>query len=85
MVRNMKTTIDIPTPLLEQAKTVAAEEGTTLKRLVEEGLRLVVERYSQPAGFKLRSAGYRGEGVQPGVELECWDQLRGLIYQGRGE
>lgn len=85
MVRNMKTTIDIPTPLLERAKTVAAEEGTTLKRLVEEGLRLAVERHSQSAGFKLRSAGYRGEGVQPGVELERWDQLRGLIYQGRGE
>ncbi len=85
MVRNMKTTIDIPTPLLEQAKTVAAEEGTTLRRLVEEGLRLVVEQHSRPAGFKLRSVHFRGDGVQPGVELERWDQIRGLIYQGRGE
>lgn len=84
MVRNMKTTIDIPTPLLEQAKTVAAEEGTTLKRLVEEGLRLVIERRGEPVGFKLRSASYKGEGVQPGVDLERWDQLRGFIYRGRG-
>lgn len=80
----MKTTIDIPTPLLEQAKTVAAEEGTTLKRLVEEGLRLVIERRGEPVGFKLRSASYMGEGVQPGVDLERWDQLRGFIYRARG-
>lgn len=85
MVSNMKTTIDIPEPLLEQAKTVATEEGTTLKRLVEEGLRLVIERHGAPAVFKLRSASSKGEGVQPGVDLERWDQLRGFIYQGRGE
>jgi hypothetical protein len=85
MVSNMKTTIDIPSPLLEQAKTVAAEEGTTLRRLVEEGLRLVIERHDEPVGFKLRSASFRGDGVQPGVDLQRWDQVRGLIYQGRGE
>lgn len=85
MVSNMKTTIDIPAPLLGQAKAVAVEEGTTLRRLVEEGLRLVIERRVEPVGFKLRSASFRGEGVQPGVDLERWDQLRGFIYQGRGE
>ncbi len=61
---------------------IAAEEGTT-GRLVEDGLRLVIERLGTPVGFK-RSASYRGEGVQPGVDLERWDQVRGLIYQGRG-
>jgi hypothetical protein len=81
----MKTTIDIPTPILEQAKMVATEEGTTLKRLVEEGLRLVIERHGAPVGFKLRSASYKGEGVQPGVDLGRWEQLRGFIYQDRGE
>lgn len=80
----MKTTIDIPAPLLEQAKAVAAEEGTTLGRLVEDGLRLVIERHDTPVGFKLRSASYKGEEIQPGVDLERWDQLRGPIYQGLG-
>jgi hypothetical protein len=80
----MKTTMDIPASLLEQAKAVAAEEGTTLGRLMEDGLRLVIERLGTPVGFKLRSASYRGEGVQPEVYLERWDQLRGLIYRGRG-
>ncbi len=81
----MKTTIDIPDPLLEQAKLVASAEGTTLKRLVEEGLRAVIERRGEPSGFKLRSSSFKGEGVQPGVDLERWDQLRGLIYPARGE
>jgi len=85
MVGNMKTTIDLPEPLLEQAKAVAAEEGTTLRRLVEEGLRVVIERHAERSGFVLRSASFKGEGVQPGVDLERWDQLRDLIYQGRGE
>lgn len=85
MVSNMKTTIDLPEPLLEEAKAVAAQEGTTLRRLVEEGLRAVIERHSERSGFALRSASFKGEGVQPGVELQRWDQLRALIYRGRGE
>lgn len=73
-------TVDIPASLLARAKAVAAEEGTTLGQLVEDGLRLVIERHSEPAGFKLRSVSYKGEGVQPSVDLERWDQLRGTIY-----
>ena len=76
--------MNIPTPLLEQAKAVAAEEGTTLGRLVEDGLRLVIERHGTAVGFKLRSASFRGEGVQPGVDFDRWDQVRGLIYRCRG-
>lgn len=84
MVSNMKTTIDIATPLLEQAKAVAAEEGTTLKRLVEEGLRLALERHAEGPHFVLRDASFEGGGVQPGVDLTQWDQLRDAIYRGRG-
>ncbi|MHB8869108.1 MAG: DUF2191 domain-containing protein [Thermoleophilia bacterium] len=80
----MKTTIDIATPLLEQAKSTAAEEGTTLKRLVEEGLRLALERRAEGPRFVLRDASFGGDGVQPGVDLTQWDQLRDAIYRGRG-
>lgn len=77
--------MDIPASLLERAKAVAAEEGTTLGRLVEDGLRMVIERHGEPVGFKLRSASFGDEGVRPGVDLQRWNQLRGLIYQGRAE
>ncbi len=35
----MKTTIEISAALLDEAKKLAARERTTLKRLIEQGLR----------------------------------------------
>ena len=39
----MKTTIEISDPLLEAARQVAGREKTTVRALVEEGLRQVIE------------------------------------------
>jgi len=39
-------------------------------------------RPSRP--FKLRDVSFRGEGVQPGIDLRDWDHIRSLIYEGRG-
>ena len=35
----MKTTIEIPQTLLDEARKLASQEGTTLRALVAEGLR----------------------------------------------
>jgi len=58
----MKTTIEIADPLLAEAKTLAAREQTTVRALVEEGLRHVVRarRPAKTARFKLRDASVRG-------------------------
>jgi len=40
----MKTTVKVPDDLYRKAKATAALSGCTLRDLVEEGLRLVVER-----------------------------------------
>lgn len=40
----MKTTVELPDDLYRKAKATAALSGRKLKDLVEEGLRLVVER-----------------------------------------
>jgi hypothetical protein len=45
----MRTTVDIPDELLRRAKSEAALRGRKLKDLVEEGLRLVVEKQPLPA------------------------------------
>jgi hypothetical protein len=80
----MKTTVDIPDPLLEEVRRAAEREGTTLKALVEAGLRRVLaERRNKGAPFRLRDARFRGEGLQPGVS-GSWDTLRDAIYEGRG-
>jgi len=81
----MKTTIDIADALLDQARATASREGTTVRALVEEGLREVLARH-QPrrTPFRLRDASFRGKGVQPGVDLADWSTLADMIYRGRG-
>ena len=86
MVSHMKTTIHIPDSLFNEARKVAAQEKTTLKALVEEGLRKVVAEHQdrRPEGFKLRQAAFKGPGLQPHVAGVTWDQILDLSYEGRG-
>lgn len=46
----MKTTIDLPEELLQQARMVAARRGTTLRQLVQAGLAWVLKSDPEPAG-----------------------------------
>jgi hypothetical protein len=81
----MKTTVEISDPLLEDARRLAEREGTTLRALVETGLRRVLaERRGKAGAFRLRDARFTGEGLQPGVASGSWDQVRDAIYEGRG-
>jgi len=79
----MKTTIDISDPLLEAAKKAAAREGTTLRALVELGLRQVLEARKRGGAFRLRKATFRGQGLQPEAKELSWEQLRELAYGER--
>ncbi|TAK22569.1 MAG: DUF2191 domain-containing protein [Chloroflexota bacterium] len=81
----MKTTVNIADALLQEARTVAAAEGTTLRDLIEQGLRVSLEsRRGRRPGFCLRDASFRGNGLQPGIKEGSWETIRDLIYQGRG-
>jgi hypothetical protein len=84
MGTHMKTTIEISDAILEQAKRVAVEEGTTLRSLVEEGLRRVVAEHSGGKSFELRDGRFKGKGLQPDVKEGSWELIRDIIYQGRG-
>jgi hypothetical protein len=44
----MKTTLDINDALLVRAKTLAAQQRTSLTRLIEEGLQLRLQRQRLP-------------------------------------
>ena len=44
----MRTTVDLPDELLRRARGRAAEEGTTLTRLLAEGLHLRLQRAEAP-------------------------------------
>jgi hypothetical protein len=84
MVSHMKTTIEISDPLLESAKKAAAREGTTLRALVELGLRQVIETRKRGGVFRLRKASFRGQGLQPAAKDLTWEQMRELAYGERG-
>ncbi|HVC34022.1 MAG TPA: DUF2191 domain-containing protein [Chloroflexota bacterium] len=81
----MKATIDIAEPLLARATQVAATEGVTLRELVEDGLRQVLEEREWHAPFRLRRATFRGQGLQRDAAVAAWQRLRELSYEGRGE
>ena len=77
----MKTTIEIDVRLLSLAKRVAAREGTTLRALVEAGLRQELRKRKTPANaFRLRRATFKGNGLQSAARGLSWDQLRALAY-----
>ncbi|MDP1646775.1 MAG: type II toxin-antitoxin system VapB family antitoxin [Rubrivivax sp.] len=81
----MKTTIDIADALFAEAKHAAEREGTTLKALVEQGLRQVlVAQGRERESFRLRRATFNGRGLQRELQEASWDRLRELAYEGHG-
>lgn len=85
MGTRMKTTIELPDPLLERAKRLAARDSTSLRELVEAGLRHVLkERAVRPAPFVLRDARVDGRGLSPEFAAAGWDAIRNASYEGRG-
>ena len=79
----MRTTLALDDRLLRSAKKRAAEEGTTLTRVIEEALRrhLAAPERSRKA-FRLRLLAKRGRAV-PGVNLADRDALYERM-EGRG-
>jgi succinylarginine dihydrolase len=81
----MKTTLEIADSLLKEARKIAAREGTTLRALVERGLRRVVaENNKPPKKFKLRKVGFKGEGLAPEFKDATWAEILEAAYRGRG-
>lgn len=67
----MRTTISLPEPLLENAKQLAAERGTTLSALLEAALRnflLAPRPASSAPPFRLHTV--RGRLVNPNLDLD---------------
>ena len=80
----MKTTVDITDSLLEEARKAAERERTSMRALIEEGLRKVLATRKRPSGFKLRKATYKGRGLQSPLGEASWEGIRDLAYEGRG-
>jgi hypothetical protein len=80
----MKTTVEIADQLLAQARRAAERQGTTLKALIEEGLRRVLKDQQRAGAFRLRRASFKGDGLQAPLRDGDWERIRELSYEGRG-
>jgi hypothetical protein len=76
----MKTTVDIADSILREARKVATREGTTLRSLVEEGLRRMLAEKRRRAPFRLRLVTCGGRGLRPELENVGWDEIREISY-----
>lgn len=84
MVICMKTTIQISDSLFAEARKIAHQEHTTLKALVEEGLRTVIAKKNKREPFKLREASFRGNGLQSEFADASGEKILNVIYEGHG-
>lgn len=68
MLPHMRTSIDISDALLAKARKVMAKKRVTLRSLVEEGLRRVLDEDPRASDFELRDARFDGPtGFAPGA------------------
>ena len=82
MGTHMKTTVEISDALLNEARTVAARETTTLRALLDEGLRIAL-RQRRRRRFTLRRVTFTGNGLRPELRDAGWDRIRELAYDPR--
>jgi hypothetical protein len=80
----MKTTVEISDSLAEEAKRVASREKTTLRALIEAGLRAVLRERRRSTRFRLRDASFGGRGLQPEFRSGSWERMREASYGERG-
>lgn len=83
MLTHMRTSVDIPDPILAKAKKVARARGLTFRELVLEGLRRVMQNEGK-GRFKLRDGAFGEGGLVEGLAESDWDRIRELAYEGRG-
>jgi hypothetical protein len=80
----MKTTVELADSLLAEAKRAAAARGTTVRALIEAGLRKVLEEEGREASFRLRDLSVDGQGLTSEFAEGGWQRIRDAIYEGHG-
>jgi len=76
----MRTTVNLPDPLLAQARRRAAETGRTLTAFVADAVREALARRRQVQDQPpVRLTTFRGSGLQPGVDLDDSAALQDLM------
>ena len=80
----MKTTLDIHDELLSRAKRHARDTGSTLRAVVEDGLRQVLDRANPIREHVLPDLRVGNPAADDPLEQYSWPELRELIYGDPG-
>jgi len=76
----MKVTVELAGDLLRQVKARARIEGTSVRALVERGLRLAVDEGRARRRFRLRDESVGGNGMHPDAAGRSWRELLARSY-----
>ncbi len=69
---------------MSEARKIAVLEKTSVKALIEEGLRNVISRRKMAKPFRLRKVTFKGNGLNPAMAGASWESIREAAYEGRG-
>lgn len=67
-----------------EAETLAARHNVTLKNLIEQGLRLALEKRLKDPVPSIRPVTIKGEGLSEDFQIDGWKSVRSAAYEGRG-
>jgi hypothetical protein len=76
----VKTTVDIADDLLKRSQQLAKREGSTLRAVLEEGLRLVLKDRGTPGSRAFRFPTFGKDGLSTEFSDGDWEKLRATIY-----
>ncbi len=80
MVTHMKTTVELADALLEEARATARRDGTTVRSILEMGLRAELERRRTEQPFRLRDGSVGGGWLRPSLGDAGWGQVLEFAY-----
>ncbi len=81
----MKTTIELSDALLARIKREARENGITMRELLETAVRTWLdEKEGRQRAYVFENYPVDGNGVCEGVTEGSWEQIRAMVYEGRG-
>jgi hypothetical protein len=74
-----RTTVRLPPALMTEAKKLARDTRRTLTQVIEDALRVAVARRKRPKPRTVSIVTFKGNGLQPGVDLDDMSAVYDLM------
>lgn len=79
----MKTSVEISESLIPTLRKIMHRDKTTLRALIDQGLREIIKKHKEVRPFRLKKASVKGRGMDPRFEQEDWSKIRAALYAER--